>query len=433
MKAGLVQDRLWALLPAKQQEIDAVIVRLLAGQKIDYEARVETKIVSSDPYYQKDAVAVISASGTLMPRGNLFAEWSGGMSTQLLKSTIAKALDDPAAKGIVIDFDSPGGTVQGTKDLADFIFENRERKPIIAYTDGLMCSAAYWIASAADSIVASSTSQVGSIGVVSTHYDMSKADEQRGVVRTEIYAGKYKRIAADTGPLTQEGREYLQERVDRYYSIFVGDVARNRGVEEKEALAMADGKLFIGLDALPAGLVDHIGNLDKAIELARREKSKPNEGSSAMTLEEMEAKVAAAEAKLAEVQAKAKTDTEAAYAKFAEEQKRTVELAAKVRRGEISMEVKEAVSAFKLPPRVAEAEGLEDFMMALDGLDPMKVEGKEVKPYDFFVQTFLKGPEVIEKPGEHIVRDGKERDTDADLEKLGNEIAAKVNPDLNKK
>ena len=163
-------------------------------------------------------------------------DFSGGTSAEILRLKIQSALDNPKVSSIFLDIDSPGGTVEGTKELSDFIFENRGKKPITAFTDGMIASAAYWIGSAADKIVATDTAIIGSIGVAMTHYDVSGKDAQKGVVRTQISAGKYKRIASDEKPLSDEGREYLQSMVDTYYSMFVEGVARNRGVSVENAL-----------------------------------------------------------------------------------------------------------------------------------------------------------------------------------------------------
>jgi hypothetical protein len=106
----------------------------------------------------------------------------------------------------------------------------------------------------------------GTDGVVTRHVDVSKREEQIGVKTTEIYAGKYKRIASDHAPLTDEGRATLQGHVDHIYSIFVNDVAAHRGVTADTVVQkMADGRLFLGRQALTAGLIDGIASLDSLI------------------------------------------------------------------------------------------------------------------------------------------------------------------------
>ena len=177
------------------------------------------------------------------------------------------ALNDPQVKAICFYIDSPGGTVDGTQELANLIYENRGSKPIIGYSDGMVCSAAYWIFSAMDQrFISGDTVQVGSIGVVSTHVDISKLEDQIGIKTTEITAGKFKRIASMHSPLSDDGRATIQDQVDHLYSVFVGDVARNLGVGVDQVLAdMADGKTFFGKQAIAAGMVDGVSTMDRLI------------------------------------------------------------------------------------------------------------------------------------------------------------------------
>jgi capsid assembly protease len=267
----LIQNKAWALHPAKLDEINAFIEARLADPRATFEAaRGKSGNKADDRYEIRDGVAVIPVYGVIDKRANMFMEISGGTSTELLKRDIAKALNDRKVDSILLDVDSPGGSVDGTKEVADFIYEARGQKPIIAYANGLMASAAYWIGSAADAIVTNETAMVGSIGVALTHYDRSVNDEKFGVKRTVISAGKYKRIASDEKPLSEEGREYLQSLVDEYFTIFADSVSKNRGADIETVLKkMANGKEYIGKQALKVGLVDYIGNFDTALEMAK--------------------------------------------------------------------------------------------------------------------------------------------------------------------
>jgi hypothetical protein len=130
-----------------------------------------------------------------------------------------------------------------------------------------MASAAYWIGSAANSVyITDATTIVGSIGVVTTHTDVSKAQAASGVKTTEIAAGKYKRIASSYEPLTKEGRQTIQDQVDYTYALFVDAVAKQRGVSTDKVLSdMADGRIFIGQQAIDAGLVDGVSTLDALV------------------------------------------------------------------------------------------------------------------------------------------------------------------------
>jgi len=198
---------------------------------------------------------------------NMFSKISGGVSTELIGRDFTQAMNDPNVKSIVFYIDSPGGSVDGTQELARMVMSARGKKEVVAYTDGMMASASYWIGSAADKVyISGDTTQVGSIGVVAQHVDVSKAEEKMGVKTTEIVAGKYKRVASQYGPLTEEGKSALQEAVDYIYSAFVNDVAMFRGVSVEKALSMADGKVFMGKQAIDAGLADGVKSLPDLID-----------------------------------------------------------------------------------------------------------------------------------------------------------------------
>lgn len=178
------------------------------------------------------------------------------------------ALEDEHITAIVLDIDSPGGTVDGTFELADNIFRARREKPVYAFSDGMMASAAYAIGAAAEAVYLSGPAvHVGSIGIVSAHVDYSGAEKQMGIKTTEMFAGKYKRITSAYEPLSDEGRAIMQEQVDYMYSLFVDIVAAYRGVSIKQVLEnMADGRVFIGEQVITAGLADGFTTLDGLIE-----------------------------------------------------------------------------------------------------------------------------------------------------------------------
>ena len=265
----------WAILPEKYAEIMEIYFTHLRREKIDIkgiEERIGRKLENKEQGYENiQGVGVIPINGIIAKRMNMFSEISGGVSTQLIARDFKEAMNDPGVRAILLDIDSPGGTVDGTQELANMIYESRKRKPITAFTDGMMTSAAYWIGSAADEIyISGDTTQVGSIGVVASHVDVSKAEERAGMKTTEIVAGKYKRIASRHAPLSEEGKATLQEMVDYLYEVFIGDVAKSRGVNEQKALKMADGKIFIGKQAVRAGLVDGVSTFSQVVEKLER-------------------------------------------------------------------------------------------------------------------------------------------------------------------
>ncbi|MBC7600529.1 MAG: signal peptide peptidase SppA [Polaromonas sp.] len=261
----------WAIEPAKLLEIQAIYATHLRGDKIDL-AGVEQRLgrpLANEPkaYDVIDGVAVLPIEGVIAKRANLFSQISGGVSTELVGRDVRAALNDASVHSIILSIDSPGGTVDGTQALAAIISAAKATKPVVALASGTMASAAYWIGSAAQAVyIADATTIVGSIGVVASHKDISGAESQAGIKTTEVYAGQYKRVASSYAPLTDAGRQSIQDQVDYTYSLFVADVAMQRGVSEKKVLKdMADGRVFMGQQAIDAGLVDGVSTLDALV------------------------------------------------------------------------------------------------------------------------------------------------------------------------
>lgn len=275
----------WAIRPERLEQLKLIYKRHLRGEATDIEVlrKVTEHGPTQDPaqnnahpagkywYATHDGVALFAVHGIIARRMNLFMQICGGVSTELLGRDIQAALADPQINALVLDVDSPGGTADGSAELTSLLYQARGVKPILACASGEMCSAAYWIGSAADQVFASSeVAIIGSIGVVMTHLDRSGTDASQGIKVSEIYAGKYKRIASSHAPLNDEGRAYIQSQVDRVYSVFVQDVARNRAVSVEEALArMADGRVFCGSQAVEHGLADAVATLEETVRLAR--------------------------------------------------------------------------------------------------------------------------------------------------------------------
>lgn len=284
-RVGQIVYGTWAILPEVLREIEIIYEARIADEPFDKKA-LEDRLgrpLDNKPraYDVRFGNAIIPIHGVIAKRANLFMQISGGVSSQLLNRDIDAALEDDAVKNIILDIDSPGGTVDGISEVAANIFGARGIKPIYAVADGTMASAAYWIGSAANEVfVRNETTGLGSIGVVGLHRDVSRAEEKRGIKTTEIFAGKFKRIASQFAPLSSEGRDYLQEQVDYLYSLFVGAVAKQRGFSVDVVLdAMAEGRMFIGEQAISAGLADDFMTvealIDESIVMPGTEKGRP--------------------------------------------------------------------------------------------------------------------------------------------------------------
>lgn len=261
----------WAITSDKLSEITGIYRTHLRGEKIDISA-IESKL--GKPLANKYAglenvngVGVINVEGVLGPKMNLFMQVSGGASTQMIANDFKKAIADPSIKSILLMIDSPGGTVTGTQELAQLIFGSRGEKPIVAFSNSVMASAAYYIAAAADRVFISGDNvQVGSIGVILSHVDQSQSDLNSGLKTTIMSAGAYKAIGNPSQPLSADGQAYLQSLLDDTYATFIHDVGVYRGVSAEVVHAdMADGRLFQGQDAIKAGLVDGVSTLDQLL------------------------------------------------------------------------------------------------------------------------------------------------------------------------
>ncbi len=260
----------WAIQEDKLREIQAIYASHFRGDKIDVdaiEARLNRPLANENQEYElrEGGIAVLSVDGVIAPKANLFTRVSGGASAQMLTKQIESAIADPRVQALVLSVDSPGGSVLGTPELAAAIHALSAEKPIVTVSEGTMASAAYWFGSAANAVfISGPTVNVGSIGVVATHDYSPRAT---GGQTTEITAGRYKRIASGTGPLSDEGKQYLQDQVDHIYSVFVDAVASHRDASTDDVLEqMADGRLFIGQQAIDAGLVDGFSTVDAMVE-----------------------------------------------------------------------------------------------------------------------------------------------------------------------
>ena len=273
MKIAALINAPWAIAPDQLAVIQNVCQARALRDTLDIsaiEARLGRPLANQrSPLQVVNGVAIVALDGILAKRMNMFMQISGGTSTQIAAAELQEALGNPEVDSIVLHIDSPGGTVDGTASLAQAVHEGRSRKRIVALADESMASAAYWIGAAAgpgNVFIASSTTAVGSIGVVAKHVDVSGAESRDGIKTTEISAGKYKRSASQYQALSVEGLSTIQDQVDYVYSLFVESVARNRGVSTATVLSrMADGRTFIGRQAVDAGLVDGMATLEQLI------------------------------------------------------------------------------------------------------------------------------------------------------------------------
>lgn len=275
--ANYVSETPWAILRTKLDEIVAILEFHCTGGKFTPEelrARIgdgarpaDIELVAAAERGGGSAplaVAVIPVQGVIAHRMGSLQEMSGGVSTERLSALLKQAANDPQVGSIVLDVNSPGGTVAGVTELAALVRSIAAKKPVTAHVNALAASAAYWAISGATEIVATPSGEVGAIGVITAHVDTSKAEADQGITTTVIAAGKYK--AEGTGPLSDEAKAAIQDRVNGVYATMTADIAKGRGVSVGEVRSgFGEGRVVSASDALAMGMIDRIATFDETL------------------------------------------------------------------------------------------------------------------------------------------------------------------------
>mgnify|MGYP001007909863 CR=1 FL=1 len=269
----------WAIEPEKLREIVGVLAYRAAGHAFtpdEIQARIGAR--STGVSVTGANVGVLPVRGTIAHRMGGMDESSGGVSTERLGAMLATYMADETIGAILLDIDSPGGTVTGVPELAAKILKARESKRVVALVNGLAASAGYWLASQAGEIVSIPSGLAGSIGVFTAHMDMSEKLAKEGVAVSVISAGKHKVEGMPFAPLTDDARAHVQARVDEAYGWFVRDVAKGRGVSVGDVReGYGQGRVLGAKEAKAAGLIDRIATSDEVVAslLSRRGSSAP--------------------------------------------------------------------------------------------------------------------------------------------------------------
>jgi protease-4 len=259
--AALISAR-WCITPAALAAIRNTFEAACAGRlRAD-----EHMPMPGQPDDYEEAEPVMAEGILVVPVHGVCARYlsametdCGGLDLNDTEATLREAQADPRVQGIVLHFNSPGGTVTGIPELAALITEINATKPVIAFTDAQCCSAAYWLASACDSIVVTPTADVGSIGVYSALVDESAAWAQEGYKLELMKAGKHKAMGIPGLPLAPEDRALIQAEVDSIYAMFTADVVANRArTGAQVAEETMQGQTFMGGSAVAVGLADRV-------------------------------------------------------------------------------------------------------------------------------------------------------------------------------
>lgn len=283
----------WAVEPGVMSLMCDILARWTMGERLTAEEIVARVGDAPEAAAQRRAqtqamggrgVMVLPVYGVLAHRAYAVQNTSQPLtSTETLAQAVRSAIADPAVGTIVMDIDSPGGSVFGVQELSDTLAQVRASgKRLVAVANNTAASGAYWLASQADEVVVTPSGMVGSIGVIVPHTDMSAAYEKLGVKKQYITYGKYKAEGNDTGPLDAEAMASLQAMVDDYGSMFTSAVAKGRraagvsvSVEDVRGPAFGQGRMRLAKDAVSHGMADTVGTLEDTIARYARARSTP--------------------------------------------------------------------------------------------------------------------------------------------------------------
>lgn len=254
----------------------------VAGLYAQGESAIKMKILEmkggseSDPFalpsmlHVQDGLGVINVSGSLVNGSAGFMRLFGVVGYTDIQEALAEAAMNKDVESVLLHIDSGGGQVSGLEDAGLAIQGLSAMKPTVSYSDGTMGSAAYWLGASADAVLSGKTSQVGSVGTLIVHTEMSKALEQAGRKVTMVRYGTHKALANSIEPLSEAGKLELQALADQAGKIFVEYAAERRGTTPAKFQAtMGEGRVFMGQKAMDVGLVDNITNLQGAMSYTK--------------------------------------------------------------------------------------------------------------------------------------------------------------------
>lgn len=260
---------LWSIEPTRGLALfdrcaqSDLVAHVMAAQPRRLKSAMETTTVAGPEGQGALQLAVIRVSGTLMKQTSSLDSSS---STVQLRRDITQAANDPTIGGILLVIDSPGGSVAGTADLAAAVKAADAKKPVHAYGEDLVASAALWVASQASRFTANhATALIGSIGTFIGTYDVSGAAAMKGM-KAKVYAtGPLKGAGFPGAEITPEQDAYFQGIVDQTQTHFAAAVAEGRKLSPEKVQELATGGVFVAQNALKHQLIDGIESFDAAL------------------------------------------------------------------------------------------------------------------------------------------------------------------------
>ncbi len=214
-----------------------------------------------------DKIAVIPLSGSITSAGGSLL-FGPTITPGSVREQLDRAEQDVTVKAVVLRIDSPGGSVAPCQEILREIEKFKQSKPVVVTMGEMAASGGYYISAEADKIVALPGTLTGSIGVISQIPNVRGLYQKLGIEMQTFTGGKHKDMYAGLRELTPEEEQIMQQLVDDYYEQFIEAVAEGRGLSKDKVRNLATGQLYSGIEAKELGLVDELGGLDTAIDLA---------------------------------------------------------------------------------------------------------------------------------------------------------------------
>ncbi len=266
--------RLWC---AKGGALAGILLLLVAGcvtvkvSLFEEPRPLKEKVISG---HGRDKILLVDISGIIVEGpGRGFLSLKSLTRPDRIKEELEKAAKDKHIKAVVLRINSPGGTVSGADVVLHELlaFKTEQNLPVVACLTGVATSGGYYVAQAADTIIAYPTCITGSIGVLSMKLNLKGLMDKVGVDGEVVKSGQWKDFWSPFRPATPEEKRMMQEVIDDFYRGFVEVVAKGRKLTSEEVRRMADGRIYTASQAKDLRLVDQLGYLDDALELAKKQ------------------------------------------------------------------------------------------------------------------------------------------------------------------
>lgn len=221
----------------------------------------------SDFVQMEGSLAIVPIKGKLASKENWLTRMFGMMTYETLSNTLASIVADGSVTDVLLDVDSPGGAAKGIEIGAEAIAATKEAGiPVSTHTSSEMASAAYWLGSAGDPIMASEHAEVGSIGVIAVHTEYTEAFKKAGIKHTVMRKGEEKALATPFEKLSGPAKAQIDASMERSYQAFIDAASENTGLpRDYVAETLATGKMFTAEEALDVGMVNEIVSYNDAI------------------------------------------------------------------------------------------------------------------------------------------------------------------------